>query len=82
MLFHRVHAFELLTHDSFIAWHADQRNDKNIDAWVAKSIEERGREIVYRIPCLVDHEMGDNNSSIYGAKERPDLRTTYFAGRG
>jgi hypothetical protein len=82
MLFHRIHAFELMTHDSFAQWHANPANDKNVDAWVAKSIEERGKEIVYRIPCLVDHEMGDNNSSIYGDKVRLDLRTTYFAGRG
>lgn len=82
LLFHRMHAIELMGHDSFKSWHANPRNDKNVDAWVAKSIEERGREIVYRIPCLVDHEMGDNNSSIYGDKVRPELRTNYFAGRG
>lgn len=82
MLFHHSHASALLNHKSFRDWAADTRNDKNVDAWVARSIEERGLEIVYRIPCLVDHEMGDNNSSIYGDKERPDLRTSYFAGRG
>jgi hypothetical protein len=82
LLFHRMHAIDLMSHPSFTEWHRDPRNEKNVDAWVAKSIEERGREIVYRIPCLVDHEMGDNNSSIYGDKVRPELRTTYFAGRG
>ena len=82
LLFHRMQAAELMSHQSFMAWHNDPRNDKNIDAWIARSIAERGREIVYRIPCLVDHDMGDNNSSIYGTKERPELRTTYFAGRG
>jgi hypothetical protein len=82
LLFHRMHAVELMQHTAFIEWFKDMRNDKNVDAWVAKSIEERGREILYRIPCLVDHDMGDNNSSIYGEKVRPDLRTSYFAGRG
>ena len=82
MLFHRTHAIELMAHEAFVAMYRDNRNDKNVDAWVAESIRLRGREIVYRIPCLVDHDMGEDNSSIYGDKKRPELRTIYFAGRG
>lgn len=56
----------------------DPNKKINVDAHVAESMFLRDREIFYRAPCLVDHVMGDLNSSLYGAKDRPDLRTSYF----
>jgi hypothetical protein len=57
---------------------SDVTKDKNIDAHVAESMMLRDRKIYYRVPCLVDHVLGDCNSSIYGDKDRPELRTQYF----
>lgn len=57
---------------------SDATKDKNVDAHVAESVMLRGKQIWYRVPCLVDHILGDLNSSIYGDKDRPDLRTRYF----
>jgi GR25 family glycosyltransferase involved in LPS biosynthesis len=57
---------------------SDVTKTANIDAHVAESMLLRERQIFYRIPCLVDHVLGDLNSSIYGNKDRPELRTRYF----
>lgn len=57
---------------------SDVTKDKNVDAHVAESCMLRGTQIWYRVPCLVDHILGDLNSSLYGAKDRPELRTRYF----
>jgi len=57
---------------------SDVSKTMNIDAHVAESAMLRGKQIWYRVPCLVDHILGDLNSSLYGNKDRPELRTRYF----
>lgn len=57
---------------------SDASKQINVDAHVAESMMLRDRQIYYRIPCLVDHVLGDLNSAIYGSKDRPELRTRYF----
>ena len=59
---------------------SDVTNKINVDAHVAESMLLRGRDLVYRAPCLVDHVLGDLNSALYGSKDRPELRTSYFEG--
>jgi hypothetical protein len=59
---------------------SDATKHMNVDAHVAESVVLRGHKIWYRVPCLVDHILGDLNSSLYGNKDRPDLRTRYFEG--
>ena len=78
MVFHRVWAMNLLADKILLAFLADPRWDKNVDALVAETINRKGREVVYRIPCLVDHTFGDGNSSLGYKPDRPELRTKYF----
>lgn len=59
-------------------WATSKADTKNIDLHVSESITKRGKTILYRIPCLVDHKLGDQNSSLYGKTDRPKLRTSYF----
>jgi len=54
--------------------------DKNVDGVVADVIGQRDLKILYRVPCLVNHDLGDGNSSLGYADERPKLRTRYFTG--
>lgn len=78
LVFPRAEAQALLTCGYMKAVVSDPTKTINVDAHIAESMLLREREIVYRVPCLVDHVLGDLNSSLYGAKDRPDLRTSYF----
>lgn len=80
MLFKRRWAKRLLSDPVFRQHNADISRKKNIDAIVGESINLAGRNIVYMIPCLVDHQLGEANSSLGGRDERPELRTNYFKG--
>jgi hypothetical protein len=78
LVFHRDWALQLLNDQVLLAFLADPRWDKNVDALVAEAINRKGREVVYRIPCLVDHTFGDGNSSLGYKADRPELKTKYF----
>lgn len=78
LVFHRDWARKLLADKVLLAFLADPRWDKNVDALVAEAINRRGAEIVYRIPCLVDHTYGEGNSSLGYKADRPELKTKYF----
>ncbi len=81
LLFPRQNAIDLLDRcNYFRSQIVNPKIDKNIDLHVAESLLRRELAILYRIPCMVDHKMGDLNSSIYGNKDRPGLRTNYFRG--
>lgn len=70
--------YSLLACDYFKGKLANMELDKNIDRFIAESAQKRDARIAYRIPCLVDHKMGDKNSSLYGDRDRPALRCRYF----
>lgn len=78
LVFHRSWAIELLSDPEFKRVISNPQFDKNVDAHVAQSIMQRNREVVYRIPSLVDHTFGDGNSSLGYKPDRPELRTKYF----
>lgn len=78
LVLHRYWAHKLLSDKVLLAYLADARWEKNIDLIVADTVNRAGREIVYRIPCLVDHTFGDGNSSLGYKVDRPELRTKYF----
>lgn len=59
-------------------WRDSNASTKNIDLHISEAISQMGKTILYRIPCLVDHVLGDKNSSLYGDKARPGLVTKYF----
>lgn len=80
LVFHRTWAESLLNDNGLSAYLKDKRWDKNVDALVADVIARRGREIMYRIPCLVDHTFGEANSSLGYKPDRPELKTKYFDG--
>jgi hypothetical protein len=79
-VYHRSWA-ALILHSSLLnAYLQDPRWDKNVDHLVAQVLASKGREIMYRIPCLVDHTFGDGNSSLGYKPDRPELKTRYFQG--
>jgi len=80
LVFSREQARELLSCKIFNGFLNDYRWDKNIDAIIGQSLGNRGLHIAYRIPCLVNHTLGEGNSSLGYADVRPDLRTKYFTG--
>ncbi|HMF59117.1 MAG TPA: hypothetical protein VK595_02025 [Vicinamibacterales bacterium] len=80
LLFSRAQARALLADTQFNQY-LQSKMDKNVDAIVAKCINDCGREILYRVPCLVDHSLGEGNSSLGYKDDRPNLRTNYFTGQ-
>jgi len=73
-------AMTLLHDGQFRAMAGDFLRDKNIDAMIGQCLNDRGLNIAYRIPCLVDHDLGKGNSSLGYADDRPKLETDYFRG--
>ena len=70
----------LLNDVQFRRFAADTSKNKQIDAIVGQSLNDRGLDIIYRIPCLVNHDLGRGNSSLGYADDRPTLETDYFRG--
>ena len=79
-LFSRPQAQYLLEDPQFKSIVADMSLDKNIDAHVGKCINDRSNNILYRVPCLVNHSLGENNSSMGYKENRINLKTDYFRG--
>jgi hypothetical protein len=80
MVMTQSQARSLLESSQFRGYLADPSLDKNIDKFVGKTVQDAGKTILYRVPCLVDHDVGDGNSSLGYADVRPDLKTDYFRG--
>jgi hypothetical protein len=80
MVFSQSQAISLLNDGKFKGYIADPSLDKNIDKFVGKVVQDAGKTILYSVPCLVDHDLGDANSSLGYREDRPDLRTDYFRG--
>jgi hypothetical protein len=81
-LFSWSQAKALLNDEMFRAFASDTTRDKNIDAIVGQCINDSmGKHILYRIPSLVDHDLGNGNSSLgYVEQGRGGLVTQYFRG--
>lgn len=80
LLFTKKMAIDLLSNQVFCTYLNDPKWTKNVDGVVAESLVKFGLNILYRVPCLVDHSLGEGNSSLGYADERPKLRTRYFRG--
>lgn len=78
LVLHRKEAEALMECGYMKAVLSDVTKTMNVDAHIAESLMLRQKQIFYRVPCLVDHTLGDLNSSLYASKERPELRTNYF----
>lgn len=79
-LFTRQMALDLLGSKKFQEYVGNPRWSKNVDGVVAESIAQDDLRILYRVPCLVNHDLGDANSSLGYADSRPKLQTRYFTG--
>lgn len=79
-LFTRSMAADLLASKKFREYVDNPRWTKNVDGVVADSIGQEDLRILYRVPCLVNHDLGDANSSLGYADDRPKLKTRYFTG--
>jgi len=80
MVFTRAQAGLLLNDRLLFRYINDPRWNKNVDAIIGDCIHHAGKTILYRVPCLVDHVLGDANSSLGYKPDRPELRTNYFTG--
>lgn len=78
LIFHRNWAAALLQSKQMAFYLADPRWEKNVDALVADVLLQNKKEILYRVPCLVDHTFGEGNSSLGYRPDRPKLKTRYF----
>jgi hypothetical protein len=78
MVFSREMVGALLASPLLKSYRADPKWTKNVDAIIANVIHSANRDIYYRVPCLVDHDLGYGNSSLGYADERPNLKTRYF----
>jgi len=80
-LFRRDWAKALLSNPLFQHYADDPKKDKNIDGIIGECINNAGHVIAFRVPCLVNHVMGEANSSLGYPPVRPDLQTDYWRGR-
>lgn len=80
LMFRREKLRDLLSGAQMQTFYKDPRWSKNVDHIVAQCIEARGQFIAWRVPCLVDHVLGEGNSSLGYKDDRPTLRTRYFTG--
>ena len=81
LLFPRETAEWLLSSAELAYFTNNKRWNKNVDGIVAECLNSTNRKIWWRVPCLVDHTpLGEGNSSLGYADERPNLRTRYFTG--
>lgn len=78
LVFHRNWALSLLSDKDLADFIADPQWDKNVDALIAEVLKRKAKDILYRVPCLVDHTFGEGNSSLGYAADRPKLKTRYF----
>jgi len=53
---------------------------KNRDLLVSGTLSRLGLKLLYRVPCLVNHELGSANSSLTKKGVMPDLLTEYWTG--
>lgn len=79
-VFSREQARTLMQDEEYRKFLADTSRDRNIDAVIAHCVNLRGKEILYRVPCLVNHDLGRANSSLGYKPDRPDLETDYWTG--
>lgn len=79
MVFRHAQALSLQNSEAYRGYMLDTKMDKNIDVVLGASINAAGRNILYRIPCLVNH-IGAGNSSLGYPDDRPNLVTDYFRG--
>jgi hypothetical protein len=77
-VFSRKQAHRLIEDRQFASFLASPKWDKNVDGIVAKCVEDLGFDLFYRIPCLVNHDLGDANSSLGYRDHRPTLKSDYF----
>lgn len=53
---------------------------KNRDLLVSGTLSRHGKKLLYRVPCLVNHKLGNANSSLTKKGVMPDLLTDYWTG--
>lgn len=77
-----LHAARLLHQDpQFMNYVATYVKNKNVDRIVPKCLVDMGLDVLYRIPCLVNHEMGSANSSLADKPVQRALLTRYWTGQ-
>lgn len=79
-LFSREMATNLLESPHMAEYVADPKWTKNVDGIVADVLAKHSLSILYRVPCLVNHDLGEANSSLGYPDDRPKLKTRYYTG--
>lgn len=81
LMFTRAQAEWLLRESLLVTYTSNPKWTKNVDAIVAHCLNTANRNIYWRNPCLVNHTLGEGNSSLGYPIDRPNLRTHNFTGR-
>lgn len=75
------HAAEALLADpTFQDYRQNYAKNRNRDNIVSGCLSQMGRQLLYRVPCLVSHELGSANSSLGDKPVQRGLLTRYWTG--
>lgn len=77
----RASAIALLTDPTFDDLRRNYEKNRNRDNIVSGCLMKLGRRLYYRVPCLVNHELGSANSSLGVKPVQKSLLTDYWTGK-
>lgn len=80
-VFTREGAIALLADPTFDDRRRNYEKNRNRDGIVSGCLAAMGRRLYYRVPCLVDHSLGNANSSLGPKPVQYSLLTNYWTGR-
>lgn len=81
LIFPRPAALRLLVDPQFNDFRVNYEKNRNRDAVTAKCVIDLGMKTLYRIPCLVNHDLGSGNSSLRLKPVQKGLTTRYWTGK-
>lgn len=71
-------ARQLRDSDMFVDYVANYVKNRNVDRIVGQCLMDIGIPLYYRVPCLVNHELGNRNSSLGRKPLHLHMQTDYF----
>lgn len=77
----RSTAKDLLKYRHFKEFVEGYAKNRNRDAVVSRYLKQLGYRTLFRVPCLVNHELGAMNSALGDKPFRPQLETKYWTGK-
>lgn len=73
-------AIELVQDHAFRTFCAHSVKNRNRDGVISEHLLRLGRNLYYRVPCMVNHTLGDGNSALGKTKILRNQTTDYWTG--